>query len=577
MIPEDRTDGTDDSVYRKSRKKYAVDSGQKVPGKEVRKMKELSGRTIHKGIAVGKIHLFSENRQTVKKTYVEDAETEISRFEQAKESALKELERLEQKTRTEAGEEKAAIFQAHGLLLKDEGFSRYVKEMIASQKVSAEYAVAAAEEHYAGIFEHMEDEYFRERSSDIRDVSGQIISILVGETEKKEAIGEEPVLLAAKDLTPSQTVRLERSKLLGFVTETGTASSHTAILARSMDLPALTGIPVNEEMDGRIAILDGIAGKLILDPDEKTVAAYGEKKRAEEKQKELFRQLKGKKDITRDGKRIRLYANIGRVEDTAAVMEYDAAGIGLFRSEFLYLEKDDFPTEEEQFQAYRTVAENMAGKKVIIRTLDIGADKQAPYFGLAKEENPAMGYRAIRICLDREEMFRTQLRAILRAGAYGNISIMYPMIISVSEVKRCKAILEDVKKELIRQGSAVGTVEQGIMIETPAAVMISDLLAEEVEFFSIGTNDLTQYTLAADRQNEKLDAVYDAHHPAILRMIRMVVENGHRKGCWVGICGELGADLTMTEEFLRMGIDEFSVSTSMVLPIRKLIREASVE
>lgn len=556
---------------------YAAESGQKVSGKEVRKMKELIGRTIHKGTAVGKIHFLSENGKTVEKTHAEDTETETARFEQAKESARKELEKLEQKTRTAAGEEEAAIFQAHGMLLKDEGFSRFVKEMIGSQKVSAEYAVAAAEEHYAGIFENMDDEYFRERSSDIRDVSGRIISILKGETEEKDRVGGEPVLLAAKDLTPGQTVRMERSKLLGFITETGSVSSHTAILARSMDLPALTGIPVNEEMEARMAILDGTGGKLILDPDEKTLEVYRERKRTEEKQKELFHQLKGKEDITRDGKRIRLYANIGRVEDTAAVMECDAAGIGLFRSEFLYLEKDDFPAEEEQFQAYRTVAEKMAGKKVIIRTLDIGADKQAPYFGMTEEENPAMGYRGIRICLEREDIFRTQLRAILRASAYGNIGIMYPMIISVSEVKRCKAILEDLKKELIRQGIPVGTVEQGIMIETPAAVMISDLLAEEVEFFSIGTNDLTQYTLAADRQNGKLDDVYDAHHPAVIRMIRLAVENGHRKGCWVGICGELGADLTMTEEFLRMGVDEFSVSPSMVLPIRKIIRETSVK
>lgn len=556
---------------------YAAESGQKVSGKEVRKMKELIGRTIHKGTAVGKIHFLSENGKTVEKTHAEDTETETARFEQAKESARKELEKLEQKTRTAAGEEEAAIFQAHGMLLKDEGFSRFVKEMIGSQKVSAEYAVAAAEEHYAGIFENMDDEYFRERSSDIRDVSGRIISILKGETEEKDRVGGEPVLLAAKDLTPGQTVRMERSKLLGFITETGSVSSHTAILARSMDLPALTGIPVNEEMEARMAILDGTGGKLILDPDEKTLEVYRERKRTEEKQKEFFHQLKGKEDITRDGKRIRLYANIGRVEDTAAVMECDAAGIGLFRSEFLYLEKDDFPAEEEQFQAYRTVAEKMAGKKVIIRTLDIGADKQAPYFGLTEEENPAMGYRGIRICLEREDIFRTQLRAILRASAYGNIGIMYPMIISVSEVKRCKAILEDLKKELIRQGIPVGTVEQGIMIETPAAVMISDLLAEEVEFFSIGTNDLTQYTLAADRQNGKLDDVYDAHHPAVIRMIRLAVENGHRKGCWVGICGELGADLTMTEEFLRMGVDELSVSPSMVLPIRKIIRETSVK
>lgn len=428
----------------------------------------------------------------------------------------------------------------------------------------------------AKMFETMDDEYFRARSADIRDLSERLISILQGDSVKS-APGVGAVILAAKDLTPSETVQMDKSRLLGFITEFGSSNSHTAILARTMNVPALMGIPVDEHLEGRIAIIDGVNAALILDPDEETLEYYQEKKRENKRRRELLQELKGKEDVTLDGKHIRLYANIGSVEDTAEALANDAAGIGLFRSEFLYLGKSDYPTEEEQFQAYRTVVQNMAGRKVIIRTLDIGADKQADYFHLDHEDNPAMGYRAIRICLDREEIFRIQLRAILRASAYGNVGIMYPMIISVDEVRRCKEILNEVRGELENREFPVGEIEQGIMIETPAAVMISDLLAEEVDFFSIGTNDLTQYTLAIDRQNAKLDPIYDSHHPAVLRMIRMTVENGHKGGCWVGICGELGADTALTGEFLWMGIDELSVTPASVLPIRKIIRESTVK
>ena len=401
------------------------------------------------------------------------------------------------------------------------------------------------------------------------------MGILHGRRDGKD-LGDEPVILAAKDLAPSETVQMDKSKLLGFVTELGSANSHTAILARTMNIPALIGIHVGPEMDGLMAVIDGIAGELILNPDADTLKAYREKQQEELRQRELLQQLKNKEDVTLDGKHIRLYANIGSVGDTAKVLANDADGIGLFRSEFLYLEKSDYPTEEEQFQAYKTVAETMAGKKVIIRTLDIGADKQVDYFQMDKEENPAMGYRAIRICLDRTEIFKTQLRALLRASAYGNLSVMYPMIISVKEVRQIKAIVEEVRSELAEKGIPMGEIEQGIMIETPAAVLISDLLAKEVDFFSIGTNDLTQYTLAIDRQNAKLDSIYDAHHPAVLRAIQMVIENGHKGGCWVGICGELGADTTLTKTFLKMGIDELSVTPAAVLPIRKIIRETDL-
>lgn len=539
-------------------------------------MEKFEGTSILKEIAIGKIHYYSKEKQVVQRNRVDDTEAELRRYEAAKEKALRQLHELYEKARKEAGEDSAAVFDVYAMILEGDQFDDSIRSAIESQNVNAEYAVAVAGDDLAKMFEAMDDEYFRARSVDIRDLSERLISILQGDSVKS-APGVGAVILAAKDLTPSETVQMDKSRLLGFITEFGSSNSHTAILARTMNVPALMGIPVDEHLEGRIAIIDGVNAALILDPDEETLEYYQEKKRENKRRRELLQELKGKEDVTLDGKHIRLYANIGSVEDTAEALANDAAGIGLFRSEFLYLGKSDYPTEEEQFQAYRTVVQNMAGRKVIIRTLDIGADKQADYFHLDHEDNPAMGYRAIRICLDREEIFRIQLRAILRASAYGNVGIMYPMIISVDEVRRCKEILNEVRGELENREFPVGEIEQGIMIETPAAVMISDLLAEEVDFFSIGTNDLTQYTLAIDRQNAKLDPIYDSHHPAVLRMIRMTVENGHKGGCWVGICGELGADTALTGEFLWMGIDELSVTPASVLPIRKIIRESTVK
>ncbi|MBS4969119.1 MAG: phosphoenolpyruvate--protein phosphotransferase [Lachnospiraceae bacterium] len=537
-------------------------------------MEKFEGTSILEEIAIGKIHYYSKEKQVVQRNRVDDIESELQRYEAAKEKVLGQLHELYEKARKEAGEDSAAVFDVYAMILEGDQFNASIRSAIESQNLNAEYAVAVAGDDLAKMFETMDDEYFRARSADIRDLSERLISILQGDSVKS-APGVGAVILAAKDLTPSETVQMDKSRLLGFVTEFGSSNSHTAILARTMNVPALMGIPVDEHLEGRIAIIDGVNAALILDPDEETLEYYQEKKRENKRRRELLQELKDKEDVTLDGKHIRLYANIGSVEDTAEALANDAAGIGLFRSEFLYLGKSDYPTEEEQFQAYRTVVQNMAGRKVIIRTLDIGADKQADYFHLDHEDNPAMGYRAIRICLDREEIFRIQLRAILRASAYGNVGIMYPMIISVDEVRRCKEILNEVRGELENREFPVGEIEQGIMIETPAAVMISDLLAEEVDFFSIGTNDLTQYTLAIDRQNAKLDPIYDSHHPAVLRMIRMTVENGHKGGCWVGICGELGADTTLTGEFLRMGIDELSVTPASVLPIRKIIREST--
>ncbi len=539
-------------------------------------MEKFEGTSILEEIAIGKIHYYSKEKQVVQRNRVDDIEAELQRYEAAKEKVLGQLHELYEKARKEAGEDSAAVFDVYAMILEGDQFDASIRSAIESQNVNAEYAVAVAGDDLAKMFEAMDDEYFRARSADIRDLSERLISILQGDSVKS-APGVGAVILAAKDLTPSETVQMDKSRLLGFITEFGSSNSHTAILARTMNVPALMGIPVDEHLEGRIAIIDGVNAALILDPDEETLEYYQEKKRENKRRRELLQELKGKEDVTLDGKHIRLYANIGSVEDTAEALANDAAGIGLFRSEFLYLGKSDYPTEEEQFQAYRTVVQNMAGRKVIIRTLDIGADKQADYFHLDHEDNPAMGYRAIRICLDREEIFRIQLRAILRASAYGNVGIMYPMIISVDEVRRCKEILNEVRGELENREFPVGEIEQGIMIETPAAVMISDLLAEEVDFFSIGTNDLTQYTLAIDRQNAKLDPIYDSHHPAVLRMIRMTVENGHKGGCWVGICGELGADTALTGEFLWMGIDELSVTPASVLPIRKIIRESTVK
>jgi phosphoenolpyruvate-protein phosphotransferase (PTS system enzyme I) len=539
-------------------------------------MEKYTGKSIFKGIAIGKILFYQKGEQPVKRVKIEDTAEQIKRYEDARAKAAEQLQGLYEKALKEVGEANAAVFEVHQMMLEDDDYIDSVVNIIETQQVNAEFAVATTGDNFAKMFAEMEDDYFKARAADVKDISERMVNILSG-NESGGAIGDEPVIVVAEDLAPSETVQMDKEKLLAFVTRLGSANSHTAILARTMNIPALIEVDIKEEWNGKMAVVDGYTGTFYIDPDEETLKKMQEKKEEDIKARELLQELKGKEDVTVDGKHIRLYANIGGVKDVASVLANDAAGIGLFRSEFLYLEADNYPDEEAQFQAYKTVAENMAGKKVIVRTLDIGADKQVDYFNLDHEENPAMGYRAIRICLDRRDIFRTQLRALLRASAYGNIGIMYPMIISVDEVKEIKKIVESIKAELTEKGIEYGEVEQGIMIETPAAVMISDLLAEEVDFFSIGTNDLTQYTLAIDRQNSKLDNIYDAHHPAVLRMIQQTIENGHKAGCWVGICGELGADMTLTETFLKMGIDELSVSPTFVLPIRKLIREMSTK
>ena len=539
-------------------------------------MEKYTGKSIFKGIAIGKILFYQKGEQPVKRVKIEDTAEQIKRYEDARTKAAEQLQGLYEKALKEVGEANAAVFEVHQMMLEDDDYIDSVVNIIETQQVNAEFAVATTGDNFAKMFAEMEDDYFKARAADVKDISERMVNILSG-NESGGAIGDEPVIVVAEDLAPSETVQMDKEKLLAFVTRLGSANSHTAILARTMNIPALIEVDIKEEWNGKMAVVDGYTGTFYIDPDEETLKKMQEKKEEDIKARELLQELKGKEDITVDGKHIKLYANIGGVKDVASVLANDAAGIGLFRSEFLYLEADNYPDEEAQFQAYKTVAENMAGKKVIVRTLDIGADKQVDYFNLDHEENPAMGYRAIRICLDRRDIFRTQLRALLRASAYGNIGIMYPMIISVDEVKEIKKIVESIKAELTEKGIEYGEVEQGIMIETPAAVMISDLLAEEVDFFSIGTNDLTQYTLAIDRQNSKLDNIYDAHHPAVLRMIQKTIENGHKAGCWVGICGELGADMTLTETFLKMGIDELSVSPTFVLPIRKLIREMSTK
>ncbi len=535
-------------------------------------MKVLEGKSVYGGIAIGRISIFDKGDRQVKRISIEDTAAEIRRFDEAKEKAKKQLKALYEKALHEVGEVNAMIFDVHQMMLDDLDYVESVTNIIESQNVNAEFAVATTGDNLSQVFASMEDAYMKERAADIKDISNRVIRILQG----READGldsDEPVILVAEDLAPSETVQLDKSKVLSFVTRLGSTNSHTAILARTMNIPALIGVAYSEDMNGKLAVVDGFEGTIIVEPDEDTLRKYQSRKEEEEDKKKLLQELKGKETVTLDGRKINLYANIGSVSDIASVLANDADGIGLFRSEFLYLESDTYPTEEEQFQAYHTVAETMAGKKVIIRTLDIGADKQVGYFHLGREDNPAMGYRAIRICLDQPDIFKTQLRAIYRASHYGLISIMFPMIISVAEVKKIKEITEEVKKELEAQGIPYGEVELGVMIETPAAAMISDLLAKEVDFFSIGTNDLTQYTLAIDRQNPKLDAIYDPHHEAVLRMLQMVVDNGHREGCWVGICGELGADPALTETFLRMGIDELSVTPSMVLKVRDVIRQ----
>lgn len=538
-------------------------------------MIRVNGKSIVKGIAIGRIIKFSKAENQVKRNKITDVEAEIKRYEAANVKAAEQLDSLYQKALKEVGESGAAIFEVHSMMLSDDDYVDSVVNIIRTQEVNAEFAVATTGDNFSELFASMEDEYMKARAADIKDISERLIRILSGNAEGDNRM-EEPVIIMAEDLAPSETVQLDKEKLLAFVTRLGSSNSHTAILARTMNIPALINVDISDEWNGKMAVVDGYDGALIIDPTEEVLTYMREKQKEDEENRKLLQDLKGKENITKDGHKINVYANIGNVSDVAYALSNDAGGIGLFRSEFLYLETKDYPTEEEQFKAYRTVAENMAGRKVIIRTLDIGADKQVDYFHLDPEDNPAMGFRAIRICLTRPEIFKTQLRALLRASAFGNISIMFPMIISVDEVRQIKSILEEVKADLKKQEISYHDVEIGIMIETPAAVMISGELAKEVDFFSIGTNDLTQYTLAIDRQNPRLDAFYDPHHPAVLEMIRQVIENGHKENCWVGICGELGADPELTKTFLEMGIDELSVSPSSILSLRKTIREITL-
>ena len=531
----------------------------------------IQGKSVFSGIAIGRLSVYNKAENVVKRVKITDIDGEIRRFEEAREEGKKQLAGLYEKALKEVGEVNAAIFEVHQMMLDDLDYVESIQNMIKSQEVNAEFAVANTGDNFSEMFASMDDDYMKERAADVKDISNRLIMILQG-NGAGGIQSDEPVILLADDLAPSETVQLDKSKVLSFVTRHGSTNSHTAILARTMNIPALIGVDFPDDADGKMGIVDGYEGKIIIDPEVSVLEDYKAKKEKEDEKKRLLQELKGKENVTLDGKKINLYANIGSVSDVASVLANDAGGIGLFRSEFLYLESETYPTEEEQFKAYRTVAENMAGKKVIIRTLDIGADKQVGYFNLDKEENPAMGYRAIRICLDRRDIFKTQLRALYRASYYGTISIMFPMIISVQEVKQIKQIISEVKAELDEANVPYKDVEIGIMIETPAAVMMSEELAKEVDFFSIGTNDLTQYTLAIDRQNPKLDNIYDSHHPAILKMLQMVVDNGHKGGCWVGICGELGADTTLTETFLKMGFDELSVSPSMILRVRDRIR-----
>ena len=535
----------------------------------------LQGKSVFGGVAIGKIQFFKRDEIQIKRRHVDDPEAEIRRFRTAKEKALSELQQLYDKALTDVGEANAMIFEAHQLMLEDPDYNDSVENIINTQKVNAEYAIGVTSDNYAAIFEAMDDAYMQGRAADVKDVSNRLLSQFA---KKQNASFEmtEQVIIAADDLTPSETVQLDKDKVLAFITVEGSANSHTAILARTMNIPAVIGIgdTLTPKYDGRLAIVDGQEGKIYIDPDEEILVAMRKKQAVEQEQRELLETLKGKENVTRSGQKINLYANIANVSDVGAALRNGAGGIGLFRSEFLYLENENYLTEEQQFAAYRQLAEMMAGKRVIIRTLDIGADKQVGYFNLEKEDNPAMGFRAIRICLTRPELFKTQLRAIFRASAYGQIAIMFPMIISVSEVRRIKEIMDEVKTGLRADGIAFSDqIETGIMIETPAAVMISRELAKEVDFFSVGTNDLTQYTLAIDRQNRNLDSFYDSHHPAVLSMIQMAAENAHAEGKWIGICGELAADLSLTERFLQMNIDELSVAPGMILPLRKKIRE----
>ena len=535
----------------------------------------IKGKSVFGGVSIGKIMFYKRNEKVIKRTHVDDVDAEWKRFCDAKDTAVSQLKELYDKAIEDVGEANAMIFEIHQMMLEDLDYLESIENIIRTQEVNAEFAVATTADNFAQMFAAMDDAYMQGRAADVKDVSERVLDILCGVSGGMKEMTE-PCIIAADDLAPSETVQLDKSKVLGFATMYGSSNSHTAILARTMNIPAVIGLGEDllTKYDGKMAVIDGFTGMLYIDPDEETMKVMEEKRAKDQEQKALLEQLKGKENVTKSGQKINVYANIGNVSDVGAVLKNDAGGIGLFRSEFLYLENSDFPTEEQQFAVYKQVAENMAGKKVIIRTLDIGADKQVDYFGLDKEENPALGYRAIRICLTRKEIFKTQLRALYRAAMFGNISIMFPMIISVAEVHEIKAIIAEVKEELKNEGIPFkDDVELGVMIETPASVMISRELAKEVDFFSVGTNDLTQYTLAIDRQNAKLDKFYDPHHPAVLAMIKMAADNAHAEGAWIGICGELGADLELTEEFLKRGLDELSVSPAMVLPLRKRIRE----
>ncbi len=554
-------------------------------------MKTYQGKSVFGGIAIGKIHVYKKDEKQVKREKVENPEEEIARYMKAKETAGGQLQQLYEKALKEVGEANAAIFEVHQMMLEDGGFQESVENIIRTQKVNAEYAVASAGDNFAQMFAAMEDEYMRARSADIKDISERLLKVL-GNESAGGFLSSEPVIIVAKDLAPSETVQMDKDKVLSFVTALGSANSHTAILARTMGIPALVNVAagmsgedekkeygglLSDELEGKLGVVDANAGILYVEPETELLKELEKKKQEDMEKKELLLTLKGRENVTLDGQKLMLYANIGNSKDLGLALQNDAGGIGLFRSEFIYLEKEDYPTEEEQFSIYKTVAETMAGKRVIIRTLDIGADKKCDYFNMEPEENPALGYRAIRICLDRPQIFKTQLRALFRASVYGKIAVMYPMITSVWEVRKIKEIVAEVCDELKEQGIDFSLPEQGIMIETPAAVMVSRELAKEVDFFSIGTNDLTQYTLAIDRQNPRLDAFYDPHHPAVLRMIEMVVDNAHKEGIWAGICGELGADTGLTRDFLAMGVDELSVSPGSILPIRKIVLETDVK
>lgn len=541
-------------------------------------MKRVKGKSVFGGVAIGKILVYDKKQKQIERYHIEEEEAELARFEDAKQKAVKQLKDLYEKALVKIGETNAMIFEVHQMMLEDLDYNESILNIIKTQQVNCEYAIGITSDNFAQMFSSMDDDYMKERAADVKDISERLLCVLSGDKDA-DMVSSEPVIILADDLAPSETVQLDKEKVLALVTRQGSGNSHTAILARTMNIPAIIGadIEIDSKYNGVQAVVNGFTGEFLIEPDENTLSEMETKRQEEFHKRELLQQMKGRENVTKDGQKIKLYANIGSVTDVANALKNDAGGIGLFRSEFLYLESKDYPTEEEQFQVYRKVAETMHGRKVIIRTLDIGADKQIDYFNMEKEENPALGYRAIRICLDRTEIFKTQLRALYRASAYGNLAIMYPMIISLEEIRQIKAMAELVKRELKEENIPFSEkVETGIMIETPAAALISDLLAKEVDFFSIGTNDLTQYTLAIDRQNPKLDSIYDAHHLAVLRMLKMIADNAHANGIWAGICGELGADLELIETFLSIGMDELSVSPAMILPIRQKVRETNV-